>query len=322
MIGSSPAIAELLSKLPAVVRAQRTTLITGPTGSGKEVLARMLHQKAFDDCAPFIPVNCGAIPEDLIESELFGHAKGAFTGAVSRKGLVSAANRGILFLDEINSSNLSLQSKLLRFLESKEYRPVGSDKIEKANVWVIAATNKDLEDEVMNGRFREDLLYRLNIVNLDIPALCHRKSDIKLLTRHFLKILSASEYSVTDEAMTKLCDYHWPGNVRELKHCIEQAVIFAKDNTIDAVDISLNKKKTSYNQETSEKDTIVDLWKLVDQKGLSLGEAMAYCEQKLISAALKAENNNRSRAAQRLGIHNRTIFKKITSLRPLDKNAL
>ncbi|MCU7921759.1 MAG: sigma-54 dependent transcriptional regulator [Candidatus Thiodiazotropha sp. (ex Dulcina madagascariensis)] len=315
MIGSSRAISALFDKIPAVARAKCTTLISGPTGSGKEVLAKALHEHAFGSHAPFIPVNCGALPEELIESELFGHARGAFTGAAERKGLISAANKGVLFLDEINSSNLQFQAKILRFLESKEYRPVGSDRIEKANdVWVLAATNHNLKEEVREGRFREDLLYRLNVVHLKIPPLRERIDDIEVLARHFLNILGGGKYRISDRAMSLINAYDWPGNVRELKHCIERAMIFSKNHLIDIDNVELSMELRSPSHQAELNDSVVDLWQLVESNGLSLGEAMAFCEKKLICAALRAEKNNRSRAAQRLGIHNRTIFKKINGL--------
>jgi DNA-binding NtrC family response regulator len=315
MIGSSIAINQILEKVPAVAKAKCTTLISGPTGSGKEVLAKALHESAYRVAAPFIPVNCGAVPEELIESELFGHAKGAFTGASERKGLVCAARKGVLFLDEINASNLQFQAKILRFLESKEYRPVGSDRIEKADdVWVLAATNSDLKNEVTQGRFREDLMYRLNVVHLEIPPLKARIDDIELLARHFLNLLGGGQYTITDRAMSLINSHDWPGNVRELKHCIERAMIFAENQQIDIQNIEITLQSPKYKSQPEVNDTVVDLWQLVDSKGLSLGEAIAHCEKKLICAALRAEKNNRSRAAQRLGIHNRTIFKKMNTL--------
>lgn len=314
LLGESEVMLKLIKRLPAVVKARRTTLISGPTGCGKEVLASTLHRKAHGTRAPYVPVHCGALPEHLVEAELFGHTKGAFTGAThARTGLIKSAANGTLFLDEIDSLSQAVQTKLLRFLEAGEYRPVGSDRIEKADkTWVLAATNRDLKEEVKEKRFREDLLYRLDIIHLKLPALRLRGGDIEMLARRFLTTSGGDNYRFTSDALRALHRHDWPGNVRELKHRIDRAVLLAQDTMINAADLELSEvleqKSSSHNPQNQK---LEDLWKLVERDGLSLAEAIAHCERMLITAALNAENNNRTRAAQRLGIHVRTIFKKL-----------
>lgn len=307
---------DLRSKIPAIVKARRTTLISGPTGTGKEVLAWTLHQQAFGETHPYVPVHCGALPENLIEAELFGHTKGAFTGAThARDGLIKSAIGGTLFLDEIDSLNKSLQVKLLRFLETGEYRCVGSDRIQHADLWILAATNRNLQKEIELGNFREDLLYRLNIMHLKLPALRLREGDIELLANHFLRKLGRDNQRFSECAFRAMFHYEWPGNVRELKHRIERAIYMSQTDEITASDLELEILATQHNNSDNIKDerniTLSKLWQLIERDGLSLAEATAYCEKLLIQSALKAENNNRTRAAERLGIHVRTIFKKL-----------
>ena len=273
----------------------------------------MLHSEACGSRAPFMPVNCGAIPEPLAEAELFGHTRGAFTGAVhARPGLIKSATNGTLFLDEVDSLSPPIQSKLLRFLETGDFRPVGADRIEHAHVWVMAATNIDLWDAVRRGRFREDLLYRLDVVHLDMPALRLRGSDIELLARHFLAEVGGSEHHFTPRAIRSLYAHDWPGNVRELKLRVERAVLFAQGPDIDTEDLELGDALDSYGHAPRQhQNDVADLWYLIERDGLSLAEAITHCERAFIAAALQAENGNRTRAAQRLGIHVRTIFKKL-----------
>jgi DNA-binding NtrC family response regulator len=319
LIGDSYALRSVTDRIPRIAGARRTTLITGPTGSGKEVVAAQLHDTAFPTGAPHVPVHCGALPEHLVESELFGHTRGAFTGATAaREGLVRAADGGTLFLDEVDSLSLPMQAKLLRFLESGEYRAVGSDRRERASVWVLAATNTDLGRRVSERQFREDLYFRLDVMRLELPALCSRGGDIELLARYFLDRASdrADELEhapcFSEAALAAMRSYPWPGNVRELKHKVERAALLRRGSTIDVVDLGLPSDSREPSSRSSVADPGSDLWSLIASDGLTLAEALAVCEQRLIDAALVAEDNNRTRAAARLGIHVRTIFKKLS----------
>jgi len=299
---------DLASRIDAVARVRRTTLISGPTGSGKELVASALHGAAQRRSAPYVVVHCGALPEQLVEAELFGHTRGAFTGAVGmRSGLVRSADGGTLFLDEIDSLSLGLQAKLLRFLESGEYRAVGSDVVEHARVWVLAATNCDLRERVARRDFREDLYFRLDVLHLRIPPLRLRDGDIELLARFFLE-RCAAERMFSPRALEALRRHDWPGNVRELKHRVERAALFARSELIEPTDLDLDPPAAA----PEPSDGLRDLWQLIERDGLSLSEAVAVCERRLIETALRVENDNRSRAAQRLGIHVRTIFKKLS----------
>ena len=319
MIGNSPAMSTLRERLPPIARARRTTLITGPSGSGKEVVAAALHAQASGDRKPFVPIHCGALPEQLAEAELFGHTRGAFTGAtLARPGLVRAADCGTLFLDEVDSLPLAVQAKFLRFLETGEYRPVGADRSEIARVWVIAATNCDLSEHVRRGSFREDLLFRLDFMQVEVPPLRLRGADIELLARHFLSSVSSKALDFSEAALAALYAHPWPGNVRELKHRVERAALLAKSPLIDAPELQLASRPSTAPTRGRLED---DLWSLIDERGLTLGEVIEYCERLLIDAALKSERDNRTRAAERLGIHVRTIFKKLHHVEPLPDRA-
>ena len=232
MIGKSPAFAGQLQKIRFIGNCDSTVLITGETGTGKEMFARAVHDLGPRAGKPFAPVNCGAIPHDLIENELFGHTKGAFTSAVtSENGLVHETEGGTLFLDEIDSLPLSAQVKLLRFLQEKEYRQLGSSKTRYADVRIIAATNLNIEEAVAKGAFRRDLYYRLNIIPLHLPPLRERREDIPLLAEHFIRQYALEQNKVIDdvtpEAVQKLLLDDWPGNIRELQNAMERAVVFS-----------------------------------------------------------------------------------------------
>ncbi len=244
IIGESPAFTAELQKIPFVSGCDSSVLIAGETGTGKEMFARAIHYLGPRANKPFTPVNCGAIPTDLIENELFGHTKGAFTSAMtSVSGLIYETDGGTLFLDEIDSLPLAAQVKLLRFLQEKEYRQLGSAKTRRADIRIIAATNTELEQAVQEGTFRQDLYYRLNIVRLALPPLRERTEDIPLLARHFLSNaadeLGRQMMDFAPEAMWKLTGHEWPGNVRELENIIKRAVIFSKGNTIRQEEIDL-----------------------------------------------------------------------------------
>ena len=243
LIGTSPSFVKVLSRLPLLGRCNANVLIQGETGTGKELVAQAIHYLSGRDGHPWVPVNCGAIPHDLIEAELFGHTRGAYTSAhFAREGLIAAAESGTLFLDEIDSLALPLQSKLLRFLQEKEYRPVGSTAVRRANVRVVAASNTDLARNVFEGRFRQDLYYRLNVLNLKLPPLRDRRVDIAPLARHFLAHF-AREFGrnladLSPAALDWLCRQDWPGNVRELAHTVERAVLLAQGRRIEISDLS------------------------------------------------------------------------------------
>lgn len=315
LLGECEAMQDLRARLRQTAQARRTTLITGPTGAGKEVVAAALHEASHAK-GGYVAVHCGALPEQLAEAELFGHTRGAFTGAMqARAGLVRSAAGGTLFLDEVDSLAPSVQAKLLRFLETGEYRAVGSDRTEHSDVWVLAATNTDLHSRVRSGAFREDLLYRLDFLHIEIPALRMRGGDIELLARHFLAGTGGKSFSA--RAIEALYRHDWPGNVRELRHRVERAALMARGETIEPEDLELpfgltTAPPSSASSSSSPPVAIQNLWQLIERDGLSLAEALEHCERALIEAALEAEQHNRTRAAQRLRIHVRTIFKKLS----------
>src|SRR3990167_654848 len=242
MIGNSPVIQKLKGQIELVAPTNSWILITGENGTGKELLSRMLHRLSKRDSRPFIEVNCAAIPEELIESELFGHEKGSFTGATSRKkGKFGLANEGTLFLDEIADMSLKTQSKILRILQEKKFERVGGEETIETDVRVIAATNKNLEEEIKKGNFREDLYYRLNVIPFHVPALRDRKSDIPLLIEHFLKLFAEENgrkpQVLSEKALNNLNEYYWPGNIRELKNIVERLVIMVRSDEISERDL-------------------------------------------------------------------------------------
>jgi DNA-binding NtrC family response regulator len=255
LVGESPVFLSEVNKVPLLARCNASVLISGETGTGKEVCARAIHYLSPRACKPFIPVNCGAIPADLVENELFGHERGAFTGAkTSQIGLIQEADGGTLFLDEIDCLPLLSQVKLLRFLQEKEYRLLGSTKTCRADVRVIAATNSDAEEAVNSGKVRRDLYYRLNVIPLVLPPLRERREDIPLLARHFLTKYSAEfNKQVTGfspEAIRLLISYDWPGNVRELEHVVVRAVVLCTQALIRAADIALPLRASDALQES------------------------------------------------------------------------
>jgi two-component system, NtrC family, response regulator len=287
---ANSAMAELLETALKVASSEATVLITGESGTGKEVLARLVHQHSPRKDGPIVAVNCTAIPDNLIESELFGHVKGAFTGAIAnRKGRFQAAAQGTLFLDEIGELKMDMQAKLLRAIQEREVEPVGSDRTEKVDVRIIAATNKDLHDEVTKSNFREDLYYRLSVIPLHIPPLRERREDIPGLANHFLKKLGAPRgVKFSDKAMAVMKKYDWPGNIRELQNTVERSLILRKGSIIEPADISLPTAKTSGSPEIPD----------IPSDGISLEDI----EKGLILKALAKSNGNRSQAARLLKI--------------------
>jgi DNA-binding NtrC family response regulator len=243
LVGESECFVSEVNKIPAIAEAESTVLISGETGTGKEVVARAIHYLSRRREKPFLPVNCGAIPAELVENEFFGHEAGAFTTASARAtGVIKQADGGTLFLDEINCLPLLTQTKLLRFIQEKEYKPLGSAQTQRADVRIIAASNEDLEQAVKDGRFRKDLYYRLNIVPIHLPPLRKRVDDIPLLARHFL--IQSSERlhkhvdGFTSDAMTKLISHDWHGNIRELEYVVERSVVFAEGTLLHESDIN------------------------------------------------------------------------------------
>ena len=239
LIGKSPAFTAEINKIPILAKSDISVLISGETGTGKEMVARAIHYLSERADKPFVPVNCGAIPVELLENELFGHDRGAFTGASGcRSGVIQEAEKGTLFLDEVDSLPLLAQVKLLRFLQDKEYRPLGSAKAMKGDVRIVAASNADLESAIAAGTLRRDLYYRLNVVPILLPALRHRSDDVILLAHHFLAEkaakLNSPAVEFSPEAERKLMLYSWPGNVRELEHVTERVVVLCTQRTIQA----------------------------------------------------------------------------------------
>lgn len=244
LLGESPDFVLLLQKIPQIANCGANVLIEGETGTGKEVYARAIHYRSARASKPFVPVNCGAIPVELVENELFGHERGAFTSAFAlQAGLIEEANGGTLFLDEIDSLPPQAQVKLLRFLQEKEYKPLGSTRLRKADVRIIAASNLDLKTAIQNGKMRQDLFYRLNVISLMLPPLRERRDDIPLLCRYFVAKYSA-EFDkdltgIAPDAMRVLMAYSWPGNVRQLQHVIERATVMAEGSELTTKDLDI-----------------------------------------------------------------------------------
>jgi DNA-binding NtrC family response regulator len=243
-IGESPALTEAIKLIPKLARCDASVFITGETGTGKEMFARALHYLSPRSGRPFIPVNCGAIPAELVENELFGHERGAFTGATSSaRGLIHDADGGTLFLDEIDSLPLPTQVKLLRFLQDRTYRPLGSRSICEADVRIVAASNTEIEEAIRAGKFRSDLFYRINVLILQLPPLRERRDDIPLLARHFIAKFARESAGpapgLSQAALQKLACYDWPGNVRELENVIQRAVVLCEQSTLHGADIVL-----------------------------------------------------------------------------------
>ena len=277
LIGKSPAFLTEVEKIPLVAKTDVGILISGETGTGKELYARAIHHLSLRAAKPFIPVNCGAIPAELVENELFGHERGAFSGANrSERGLLQDAEGGTIFLDELDCLPLLAQSKLLRFLQEKEFRPLGSTKMRKADVRVVAASNVDFEAAVASGKLRKDLYYRLNVVRLALPPLRERGEDIPLLVQHFL-VKYANEFdrktpNLPAEIVQMLMLYDWPGNVRELEHVIERAVLLCKDGLICDADIDLPEPAQMSSPETFRraKANVIDRFEKAYIQGLLL----------------------------------------------------
>ncbi len=314
IIARSPQMERIFGVVEKVKDYKTTVLVTGESGTGKELVSRALHFNSIRRHAPFVAVNCGGIPENLLESELFGHVKGAFTDAVrSKKGLFEEAQGGTLFLDEIGELPLSLQVKLLRVLQEHEIRPVGDTKTIKVDVRIVAATARDLGELVRKGRFREDLYYRINVLTIVIPPLRERKEDIRLLIDHFIKkynkvIEPKQVKGVSPEAMQVLLNYKWPGNVRELENIIERALVLTEHETIQLEDLPVNLHSLEIPSQSDSQDEFVP-------ESLSIKKNAKKMESRLISIALAKTKGNKTQAAQLLEISLPALLYKIKEYR-------
>jgi DNA-binding NtrC family response regulator len=301
LVGQAPSMAKLFGIVQKLATVKSSVLIVGESGTGKELFARAIHYNGMTRSKPFVAVNCGAIPESLIESELFGHRRGAFTGAIRDKvGYFEAASGGTLFLDEISTLPLSVQSSLLRALEERVVVPVGDTKPRPVDLRVIAASNRDLEKMVAAREFREDLLYRLNVVKLELPPLRERKEDIPALVHHFLerytKEMNKHVTGLTNGVMRAMLNHHWPGNVRELENVIERAVIFAEGRQISVEDLPFATGDVT------------------DHVGEDLKEAMRQFERQHILQSLRRHNYDKNETADYLGIGVSSLYRKMEEL--------
>lgn len=304
LVGSSPAMLDVYKLVARVSESKSTVLLQGESGTGKELIARAIHANSPRRDKPFVPVNCGALPDTLLESEMFGHEKGAFTGAVGMKaGLFEAANGGTLFLDEIGELGQALQVKLLRVMQDHEVRRVGGTASVKVDVRIIAATNRDLEQFVKEGKFRDDLYYRLNVVRITLPSLKERREDIPMLAHHFLQKYAGGATSgvrgFLPETMARLKDYRWPGNVRELENAVERAVSLSHGPLVTPDDLpeGIRNAATQEVKEAAASD--------VDEVCLTLEEV----EKRHLVRVLKETKGNKVKAAKILGIDRRTLYR-------------
>ena len=329
LVGQSAPMQELFKLMGLLTTNDMTALITGESGVGKELVARGIHQHGNNSHQPFVAVNCAAIPENLLESELFGHEKGSFTGADSKRiGYFEAAGKGTLFLDEIGELSLSVQSKLLRVLQERSFSRIGSSENIPLQARIIAATNRNLESDVAEKSFREDLYHRLNVITLCVPPLRQRKEDIELLTRHFMAQasieLNKPVRDLETAAMQRISNYSWPGNVRELEHVIKRSVLLARSEILTIHELMMPASPQE-NGRPAAKDSVTHLGLAVRQ---ALHEAInqaeqhnsendifhrliTYVETELISEALHLSKNNQVSAAKKLGLHRTTLRNKI-----------
>ncbi|MDI6766279.1 MAG: sigma-54 dependent transcriptional regulator [Bacteroidota bacterium] len=293
IIGESDVLKQVIESAERVAKSDAMVLIYGPSGTGKELIANLIHRSSLRGDRPFVPVNCSSIPDTLLESELFGHEKGAFTNAYTAKpGLVEVANGGTLFLDEVGDISPIIQPKLLRFLETGDFRRVGGTNELRADVRIISATNKNLQEEARLGRFREDLLYRLNVITIRVPSLKDHREDIPILVDYFLhkKSKSKEPKQLTEEALKNLMMYDWPGNVRELEHVIEGAIILSTNQVIDVKDLHLYDRQI---------------------EAPSKSFKIEHLEKEHIEKVLKMFGGNRKKTAEALGISEKGLYLKI-----------
>ncbi len=306
IIGNAPVMHSIFEVIKKVANSRATMLVQGESGTGKELAARAIHFSSVRSNAPFIKVNCAALPENLLESELFGHEKGAFTGAVTRRlGRFELAHRGTLLLDEVSEIPLGLQAKLLRVLQEREFERVGGTRPVKVDVRIVATTNRNLDEEIEAKRFREDLFFRLNVIPITLPPLRERDGDVPLLAQHFVdrycRENNRSHKQIVPEALEMMCHYAWPGNVRELQNVIERAVVLDADEVIRPEHLALRPSSSS----ESDSDEIVD----------AVGRTVAEMERRLILKTLQALEGNRGRTAEMLQISVRTLRNKLNQYR-------
>ena len=301
IVGNSAAMRKVMEVVTQVASSSATVLIQGESGTGKELIAKALHFMGPRASKPFVAINCAAIPETLLESELFGHEKGAFTGAIARReGRFKQADKGTLFLDEVAEMSPMLQAKLLRVLQEGEFERLGGAQKIQVDVRLVSSTNKDLYDEVQAGRIREDLYYRLKVITIRLPALRDRREDIPLLVQHFIEKYSAKNkkriLGISRDAMDMLVDYDWPGNVRELEHTVEHAVVLARGETLTADDLpELIEREKDFRRYLT----------------IQLGTPLDQIEQKVLEETLRMTRGNKKLAAELLGIATRTIYRKL-----------
>lgn len=328
IIGESTTLRSVFKMLSKVAPTDSTVLVTGESGTGKELLVRALHTNSNRAEKPFVPINCGAIPKDLLESELFGHEKGAFTHAIrSKPGRFEMADGGTVFLDEIGEMDLNLQVKILRVLQEKEIERVGGNGAKKVDVRIVAATNRDLEAEVAAGNFREDLYYRLNVIPLHLPPLRARGNDVLLLCEHFLKIFCRKKdrtpLSLSSDTKRILTAYQWPGNVRELENFMERLSILVDGNTIFPADLpdkilnsvgSIDSLPLQASYENSIADNAAFKWPTLaalSDKNMSLKDFLETIENRLLDEALEKADGIKNQAAEYLGIKRTTLIEKL-----------
>ncbi len=305
IVGRSPLMKQVLETVAMVAPSEATVLILGESGTGKELIANAIHQGSARADKRFIKVNCAALPETLLESELFGHEKGAFTGAVNRRpGRFELANTGAIFLDEIGEMSVSTQAKLLRVLQEREFEPLGSTRTVKVDIRIVAASNKKLKEEVDEGTFREDLFYRLNVVPVDLPPLRDRKEDIPLLVEHFFKIYNEKNnrnvQGFHPRALDAVMRYSWPGNIRELENVVERSVILTRDDYVLFPDLPESVRGAT--GETYEREM---------REGIRSGMTIKEMERELVIKTLEENDGNRTRSSSILGITRRTLQHKL-----------
>ena len=308
IVGESTKMQEVFRLVERVADSDSTILINGETGTGKGLIAHAVHKQSYRKDQPFVSINCGAIPENLLESELFGHIKGAFTGATSNKiGKFEAANGGTIFLDEIGDMSQDLQVKILKVLEEQQFEPVGGCKTVNVNVRIIAATHRDLEEEVQKGNFREDLFYRLYVIPIKLPSLRDRRSDIPYFVTHFIDRLNplkkTSVNSIADDALAVMIQHDWPGNVRELSNLMERLVVIKGEGEINIDDLPEKMKSSAPKNNFSSLEVTGD--------GLCLNTAVSEFEKRLIYQSLEKTKWVKNKAAQLLNVKRTTLVEKI-----------
>jgi two-component system response regulator HydG len=302
IIGVSPAFRRMMTLIEQVATSSATVLIQGESGAGKELVARVIHERSPRRSGPFVAINCAALPESLLESELFGYEKGAFTGAAGRKeGRFELADGGTLFLDEVADLSLVTQPKILRVLQEGEFERVGGTKTLRVDVRIVAATNQDLARLVREKRFREDLYYRLNVITTTVPPLRERREDIPVLAHHFLRVYTAKNNrrldGFSEEALARLEAYPWPGNVRELEHAVERAVVLTRSSLVEVTDLPESVVET-----VPQPDWV---------KAIPIGTPMAEIEQRVLEETLRRTDGNQTLAAKFLGIDPKTVYRKL-----------